>query len=72
MSCHLRSEKDKNFFSLVTRTEMIEINYSGKCDNCGRTNPSLTVPIVKDRSDDVHSTELWCIDCLRSELHKDG
>jgi hypothetical protein len=51
---------------------MVEINYSGKCDNCKRANPSLTVPIVKDRSDGVHSIELWCIDCLRGELHKNG
>jgi len=49
---------------------MNEINYQGKCDKCGRTSLELTVPILKANGDNTQSMQLWCIDCLRAELHK--
>lgn len=49
---------------------MTEFGYRGKCDNCERKNPILSVAIIKDRGDGAYDAKFWCLDCLRGELHK--
>jgi hypothetical protein len=45
--------------------------YAGNCDNCGKPNIAIAIEVVKSEGGGFTS-EFWCIDCLRGELHKSG
>jgi hypothetical protein len=44
-------------------------SYAGNCDNCGKRNIAIAIEVVKTEGGGFTS-EFWCIDCLRTELHK--
>lgn len=51
---------------------MNEFSYRGKCDNCERMHPGITIAIINDRGDGAYDKQFWCTDCIRGVLHKNG
>jgi hypothetical protein len=46
-------------------------SYTGNCDNCGNPNLPIAIEVVKSEGGGFTS-QYWCLDCLRKELHKGG
>lgn len=63
-------KRNKNF--LAGSNNMNEFSYRGKCDNCKRMHPGITIAIINDRGDGAYDKQFWCTDCIRGVLHKNG
>jgi hypothetical protein len=44
---------------------VIEFIYEGKCNNCGRLNPRMAIPVLEDKGDGAHTARFWCFDCVK-------
>jgi hypothetical protein len=45
-------------------------DYKGKCDNCRKDHPSISVLVKRDRGDSGGPMEFWCLKCLDTEISR--
>ena len=43
------------------------IHFNGKCENCGKDQPSLTIPVHPLLAPGVHGDAEWCLDCVQGK-----
>lgn len=51
---------------------MTAVGYVGICNHCQKESLAMELPVVKDsdaQGQSVLVTEVWCMDCIRQELH---
>ena len=45
---------------------MVEsIHFDGKCENCGRENPKITISVHTWGRPGAHGNAEWCLDCVQ-------
>ena len=45
----------------------MSIHYDGKCENCGKVHPDVTVPVHTRPQPGMYGVEEWCLDCVQGK-----
>jgi hypothetical protein len=52
---------------------MVEsIHFDGKCENCGRENPKITITVHTWGRPGAHGNAEWCLDCVQGKNSADS
>ena len=52
---------------------MVEsIHFDGKCENCGRENPKITISVHTWGRPGAHGNAEWCLDCVQGKNSADS
>lgn len=45
----------------------MSIHFNGKCENCGKNQPNVTIPVHTWSNPGAHGIAEWCLDCVQGK-----